>query len=83
MQTQYGVLGCRVDFYFQDHKLVIEADENGYNDRNIDYAIKREKAIEQGLGCEIIRFDPYKEDFDIFNAINEIFIRYIKQSFNQ
>ena len=34
--------------------------------------------IEQELGCKFIRIHPDKEDFDIFRAINEIFI-HIKQ----
>ena len=28
MQTQYKVLGYRIDLYFQDYKLAIEIDEN-------------------------------------------------------
>ena len=43
---------------------------------------KRQKAIEQKLGCKFIRIDPGKEDFDIFKALNEI-IRRIKESSNQ
>ena len=52
--------------YFHDYKLTIEIDENGPSDRNIDYEIKRQKAIEQELACKFIRIDPDKEDFDIF-----------------
>ena len=63
--------------YFDDNKLAIEIDNNGHSDRNIDYEIKRQKAIEQELGWKFIRVDPDKEDFDIFGAINEIF-RHIK-----
>ena len=40
MQTQYNVLGYRIELYFHDYKLAIETDENGHNDRNIDYEIK-------------------------------------------
>ena len=54
-------------------------DENGHSDRNIDYEIKRQKAIELELGCKFIRIDPDKEDFDIFRTANEI-VRHIKQS---
>ena len=79
MQTQYNVLGYRIDLYFYDYNLEIETDENGHSDRNIDYEIKRQKAIEQELGYKFIRTDPDKKDFDIFRAINEIF-RHIKQS---
>ena len=42
-------------------------------DRNIDYEIRRQKAIEQELGSQFIRTDSDKEDFDTFKAINEIF----------
>ena len=79
MQTQCNVLSYRIDLCFHDYKLAIEIGENGCSDRNIDYNIKRQKAIEQELRCKFIRFDPDKEDFDIFRAINEIF-RHIKQS---
>ena len=79
MQTQFKVAVYRPDLYFHNYKLAIEIDENGQRDRNIDYEIKRQKAIEQELGCKSIRIDPNKEDFDIFRAINEIF-RHTKQS---
>ena len=46
---------------------------------NIDYKIKRQKAIEQELRCKFIRIDPDKEDFYIFKTVNEIF-RQIQQS---
>ena len=65
--------------YFHDYKFAIEVDENGHNDRSIDYEIKRQKAVEHELGCIFTRFDPEKQDFDIFRAINEIF-RHQKQS---
>ena len=42
-------------------------------DRNIDYEIRRQKAIEQELGSQFIRTDPDKEDCNTFKAINEIF----------
>ena len=37
MQTQYYVLGYRIDFYFRDYTLPIETDENDRSARNIDY----------------------------------------------
>ena len=45
MQTQYSVLGYRIDLYFHDHKLTIEVDEKGHKDRNIDHGIKRQQGI--------------------------------------
>ena len=82
MKTQLFVLDCSIDLYFHNYKHAIEVDENGHINKNNGYEMKRQKAIEQELGCEFIRIVLNKEDFDIFNAINEIF-RYIKQSFNE
>ena len=79
MQTQYNDLSSRIGLCFHDYMLAIELDGNGHSDRNIDYKVKRQKAIKQEIGCKFIRIDPEKEDFDIFRAINEIF-RHIKQS---
>ena len=45
VQTQYSVLGYRIDLYFHEYQLAIEVDENGHEDimklRNIDHEIKR------------------------------------------
>ena len=46
MQTQYNVVGCRIDSYFHDYKLAKEIDENGHSDRYCDYKIKKQKPIE-------------------------------------
>ena len=79
MQTQYSVLGYKIDLYFHEYKLAIEVDELGHNDRNIDYEIQRQKAIEKELGCVFVRINPDEKDFNIFKAINEIY-RHIKKS---
>ena len=79
MQTQYSVLGYRIDLYFHDYKLAIEVDEKGHNNRNIDHEIKRQKAIEKELGCRFIRIDLDEENFNIFKTINDIH-RHIKKS---
>ena len=47
MQTQYKVSSYRIDLNFHDSTVAIEIDENGYNNRNIDYKIKRQKTIEE------------------------------------
>ena len=73
------LLEYRIDLYFHDYKLAIEIDENEQSNRNIEYEIKRQKAIEEELGCEFIRINLEKEDFNIFKVITEI-LRYIKQS---
>ena len=79
MQTQYSVLGYRIDLYFHKYKLAIEVDELGHNDRNIDYEIQRQKALERELDCVFIRINPDEKDFKILKAINEIY-RHIKKS---
>ena len=78
MQTQYIVLGYRIDLYFHDYKLAVD-DENGHKDRNIDHEIQRQKAIEKELGCEFIRINPDEKDFNISKVKKEIF-RHIKES---
>ena len=62
MQTQYTVIGYRIDLYFHKYKLAIEVDELGHNDRNIDYEIQRQKALERELSCVIIRINPNEKD---------------------
>ena len=49
MQTRYSVLGYKIDLYFHEYKLAIEVDELGHNDRNIDYEIQKQRAIEKEL----------------------------------
>ena len=58
---KHNVLGYGIDLYFHDCKLAIETDENGHSDRNICYEIKRQKEIEQELGCKFIRIGPDKK----------------------
>ena len=79
MQTQYTVMGYRIDLYFHEYKLAIEVDELGHNDRNIDYEIQRQKALERELNCVFIRINPDEKDFNIFKEINKIH-RHIKKS---
>ena len=79
IQTQYSVLGYKIDLYFHKYKLTIEVDELGHNDRNIDHEIQRQKAIEKELGCVFIRINPDEENSNIFKAINETY-RHIKKS---
>ena len=53
-KTQYNVLSYKLHFHFHLYKLAREIDENGHSDRIFDYEIKRQKAIEQELGCEML-----------------------------
>ena len=78
MQTRYTVLINPVDLYFHKYKLAIEVDELGHNDRNIDYEIQRQQALERELSCVFIRINPDAVDFNIFKEINKIH-RHINQ----
>ena len=69
---QHNVLGYRIDAYFFKHKLAMEVDEQGHNNRDIDYEIERQKPIENELGCEFIRINPAKENFNVFVEISKI-----------
>ena len=79
MQTQYSVLSYRIDLYFHKYKLAIEVDELGHNDRNIDYEIQRQQALERDLNFVFIRINPDAADFDNFRKINKRH-RHIKKS---
>ena len=72
MQTQYVVLGYRIDPYFHKYKLAIEVDELDDNDRNIDYEMQRQKALKRELDCVFIRINPDALDVNIFKEINKI-----------
>ena len=82
MQTQYSVLGYKIDLYFHEHKLAVEIDEKGHKDRNINHKMQRQKALEKELGCEFIRINPDEINFSIFKAINET-NRHVKKSTKQ
>ena len=41
MIFQHFVLEYRIDAYFLKHKLAVEVDERGHNDRNLEYEIER------------------------------------------
>ena len=69
---QYNVLSSRIHAYFSKYKLAIEVDEQGHDDRDINYELRRKKAIEKELGCEFIRTNPAKENFNIFVEIGKI-----------
>ena len=72
IQTQYSVLGYRIDLYFHEYKLAIEVDELGHTNRNINNEIKRQKALEKELNCIFIRINSDEKDFNIFKEINKI-----------
>ena len=79
MRIQYPVLDYRADIYFYEHKLAIEIDELGHNDRNTDYETKREREIKNELNCVFIRTNPDVANFNI-NELNNQLFKHIIQS---
>ena len=78
IQSQYSVLGCRIDLYFHKYQLAIEVDELGQTNININNEIERQKALEKEIDCVFIRINPDKKDFNFFKEINKIH-RHIKK----
>ena len=72
MQTQYSVLGYKIDPYLHKYKLAIEVDELGHADRNINDEIERQRALERELNCVLIRINPDAADYNIYREINKI-----------
>ena len=66
MQTQYSVLGFRIDFYFRKHKLTIEVDKLGHAYRNPSNEIEKQKALEEELDCVFIRINRDGKKFQHF-----------------
>ena len=79
IQTQYSVLGYRIDLYFHKYRVATEVDELGHPDRNINNETERQKALEKELNCVFIRNNPDEKAFNIFEEINTIY-RHITQS---
>ena len=70
INEQYKVDKYFIDLVFPVHKLGIEIDENGHMDRSEIKEQKRNKIIKKA-GFEIIRINPAKENFDIFDEIGK------------
>ena len=79
MQTQYSVLGYRVDLYFHKCKLAIEVDELGHPDRNINNKIEWQRALERQLNPDERGFSMFREINRINRHINQLTIQQTKQ----
>ena len=79
IKIQYSVLSYEIDLYFYEHKLEMQVDELGHNDRNTDYESKRQREIENELNCIFTRTNPDVVDFNINELNNQIF-KHIIQS---
>ena len=71
MKRQQAIGKYKVDLYFPEYKLIVECDENGHSDRDInDERIREEFLI--ALGNKMIRFNPSDNNFDLSNVLREI-----------
>ena len=75
MQTQYTVIGYRIDLCFHKHKLAIELDELGHADRNLNNEMEKQNTLERELNCVFIKINRNEKDFNIFKEINKIHIK--------
>jgi very-short-patch-repair endonuclease len=74
MVLQYFVDKYHIDLYFPDQKLAIECDELQHDSKNnITNDKIRELYITEKLQCKFIRFSPYKNNFNLFKLLNQIF----------
>ena len=72
INDQYKVDKNFIDLVFPVNKLGIEVDENNHIDRCEVKEKKREQIIKKENRFEIIRINPEKENFDIFDEIGKI-----------
>ena len=70
--SQHSVLTYRIDAHFPKYNLALQVDEQGHNDRDIEYEIGRQKVIEKELDCEFIRINPAEENFNILVEVGKI-----------
>ena len=72
IEKQYHIGKYRVDLYFIDKKIVVECDEDGHKDRDIEYEQNRENYIKQQLSCTFLRFNPDEPNFKLSSVITKL-----------
>lgn len=77
-KTQYQVDKYYIDLYFIENNVAIECDEYGHIGYNKEKDKERTDYINNKLNCKWIRYDPYDNNFNIFELINRIFKTIIK-----
>ena len=68
MQTQYRILGYRIDLYLEKHKFAIEIDELGHADRNLSSETVRKRALQKNLIVCLLEL-ILKEKISLFSKI--------------
>ena len=70
MIDQYRVEKYFIDLFFPVHNLGVEIDKNGHTDRTGTKGKEREETIKNNE-ITLIRINPDKENFDIFDEISK------------
>ena len=70
---QHSVLDYKIDLYFPKHKLAVEVDEKGHTDGDEKKENERKKEIKEKLGCEFVRINPNRKDYDEYVEFGEIY----------
>ena len=66
------VLAKRTDFYFSEHKLVIEVDEKRNTDKPKNKEKEKKNVLKNKLGCKTIRINPDSKIFGIYYEMGVI-----------
>ena len=78
---EYFELHYKTDFTFKKDMLVVEIDEKGHVERDLDYKRKRQKELEK-LNYHLIRINPDKpdcDDYDEFGRVSAYIVESIKK----
>ena len=70
--TQFAIGSHRIDLYIPKYKIAVECDEFDHVQYNTLDEEARQLFISKQLTCNWVRFDPYNENFCIFNVIRRI-----------
>lgn len=84
MVEQYKCDKYRIDLYFPQKKIAIECDELHHQIQgNIIKDNERQSYIKDKLDCIFIRYNPFDNDFDIFDVISKIHYAIILKKANE
>ena len=68
---EYFELHYKTYFTFKKHMLVVEFDEKGHVERDLDYERKRQKELEK-LNYHLIRINPDKPGFGDYEEFGRV-----------
>ena len=71
-ELQFAIGSHRIDLYIPKFKIAIECDEFDHVQYNRIEDENRQRFVTDQLTCTWVRFDPYNENFCVFNVIRDI-----------